>query len=64
MWRQSLNNYKERIITWLSKKAVIPDGGELMVDVMKQLYAELRRDVLSQEETDVLRDHIDVIAVA
>ena len=55
---------KRDLISRLSKKAVIPDGGETMIDVMKQLYAELRRGELNQEETDELKDHIDVIAVA
>ena len=55
---------KRDLITRLSKKAAIPDGGIVMIEVVKELYSEWRKGDLSQEERDELKDHINVIAVS
>ena len=35
-----------------------------MIDVVKQLYTELRQGDLDQEALEELKDHIDVVIVA
>ena len=55
---------KRDLISRLAKRAVVPDGGEIMIEVVRQLYSESRQGDLTQPEKEELKDHLDVAAVA
>ena len=52
---------KNELISILSEKRKIPEGGEVIIEAVKLLYTELRQGGLPELEEEDLRTHLDVL---